>query len=71
MEQVNAPKIQELNEFLDGMRFIKWIYHDNLSCYAEVALDHTKLRKVFTPKEGARVPMGDVFTSCNWMLRDG
>ncbi|TFK63151.1 Ku DNA-binding complex, Ku70 subunit [Pluteus cervinus] len=33
--------------------------------------DPSELRKEFPPLEGKRVPMGDVFTSCNWVLRDG
>lgn len=30
-----------------------------------------ELSKEFPPLEGKRVPIGDVFTSCNWVLRDG
>ena len=30
-----------------------------------------KLREEFPPLEGKRVATGDVFTSCNWVLRDG
>ncbi|KAG6901967.1 hypothetical protein C0995_006196 [Termitomyces sp. Mi166 len=33
--------------------------------------DSEALRKAFPPLQGKRVPMGDVFTSCNWVLRDG
>ncbi|KAG5352384.1 hypothetical protein C0989_002575 [Termitomyces sp. Mn162] len=33
--------------------------------------DPETLRKAFPPLQGKRVPMGDVFTSCNWVLRDG
>ncbi|KDQ58968.1 hypothetical protein JAAARDRAFT_33696 [Jaapia argillacea MUCL 33604] len=33
--------------------------------------DPTYLSKTFPPLEGKRVPLGDVFTSCNWVLRDG
>ncbi|KIP11019.1 hypothetical protein PHLGIDRAFT_173036 [Phlebiopsis gigantea 11061_1 CR5-6] len=29
------------------------------------------LRETFPPLQGSRVPMGDVFTSCNWIMRDG
>ncbi|KAG6816666.1 hypothetical protein H0H87_004026 [Tephrocybe sp. NHM501043] len=29
------------------------------------------LREAFPPLQGKRTPMGDVFTSCNWVLRDG
>ncbi|KAF5327610.1 hypothetical protein D9619_005038 [Psilocybe cf. subviscida] len=33
--------------------------------------DPEELRKTLPPLETGRVPMGDVFTSCNWVLRDG
>lgn len=33
--------------------------------------DPNELTKTFPPLVGKRVPMGDVFTSCNWVLRDG
>ncbi|CAA7265755.1 unnamed protein product [Cyclocybe aegerita] len=33
--------------------------------------DPDELRKTFPPLTHGRVPMGDVFTSCNWVLRDG
>lgn len=33
--------------------------------------DKDELRKTFPPLSNARVPMGDVFTSCNWVIRDG
>ncbi|KAI0636286.1 ku70-like protein [Trametes polyzona] len=29
------------------------------------------LRETFPPMEGKRIPVGDVFTSCNWVMRDG
>ncbi|KAL4250950.1 ATP-dependent DNA helicase II subunit 1 [Abortiporus biennis] len=33
--------------------------------------DPNLLRETFPPIPGGRVPMGDVFTSCNWIIRDG
>ncbi|KAK0472013.1 SPOC like C-terminal domain-containing protein [Armillaria novae-zelandiae] len=33
--------------------------------------DPDELNKEFPPLSDKRVPMGDVFTSCNWVLRDG
>ncbi|KAF9477739.1 Ku DNA-binding complex, Ku70 subunit [Pholiota conissans] len=33
--------------------------------------DQRELRTEFPPLTEGRVPMGDVFTSCNWVLRDG
>ena len=29
------------------------------------------LREEFPPMNDKRVPVGDVFTSCNWVMRDG
>lgn len=37
----------------------------------EAQLQPNLLRETFPPVEGKRVAMGDVFTSCNWVLRDG
>ncbi|KAJ7771072.1 SPOC like C-terminal domain-containing protein [Mycena maculata] len=52
---LSAPKIQELIQLLDAFRE-----------------DPGELRKNFPPlSDGKRVAMGDVFTSCNWVLRDG
>ncbi|GBE90053.1 ATP-dependent DNA helicase II subunit 1 [Sparassis crispa] len=33
--------------------------------------DPNVLRETFPPKTDGRIPMGDVFTSCNWVIRDG
>ncbi|KZT73452.1 Ku DNA-binding complex, Ku70 subunit [Daedalea quercina L-15889] len=33
--------------------------------------DPNYLRETFPPMTEGRVPMGDVFTSCNWVIRDG
>ncbi|KAH9917274.1 ku70-like protein [Fomitopsis serialis] len=33
--------------------------------------DPNYLRESFPPMTEGRVPMGDVFTSCNWVIRDG
>lgn len=33
--------------------------------------DPTLLRENFPPIDGMHVPIGDVFTSCNWVMRDG
>ncbi|KAJ7228183.1 SPOC like C-terminal domain-containing protein [Mycena pura] len=52
---LSAPKIQELIHLLDAFRE-----------------DPEELKSNFPPlPEGSKVPMGDVFTSCNWVLRDG
>ncbi|KAJ7265502.1 ku70-like protein [Mycena haematopus] len=55
IEPLSAPKIQELIQLLDAFRE-----------------DTEELKKQFPPlTDGKRVAMGDVFTSCNWVLRDG
>ncbi|TFY53984.1 hypothetical protein EVJ58_g9130 [Rhodofomes roseus] len=33
--------------------------------------DPNLLRETFPPMTEGRIPMGDVFTSCNWVIRDG
>lgn len=38
--------------------------------YSEARDNHEWLRYEFPPSEH-RVPIGDVFTSCNWAIRDG
>ncbi|KAL0945327.1 hypothetical protein HGRIS_000828 [Hohenbuehelia grisea] len=54
IEQVGAPKIQELIQLIEAARE-----------------NPDELREAFPPLTDKRVPMGDVFTSCNWVLRDG
>ncbi|KAJ7598810.1 SPOC like C-terminal domain-containing protein [Mycena floridula] len=53
---INAPTIRELRNLLEDAR-------ENPQL----------LREMFPPMTPSdkRVPMGDVFTSCNWVLRDG
>lgn len=42
------------------------------SSSAQVAReDPEELRRTFPPLTTGRIPMGNVFTSCNWVLRDG
>ncbi|KAF9231369.1 SPOC like C-terminal domain-containing protein [Melanogaster broomeanus] len=37
----------------------------------EAREDPDLLRSTFPPVQGKKTPMGDVFTSCNWVIRDG
>ncbi|KAF8835667.1 Ku DNA-binding complex, Ku70 subunit [Paxillus ammoniavirescens] len=37
----------------------------------EAREDPDLLRSTFPPVQGTKMPMGDVFTSCNWVIRDG
>ena len=40
-------------------------------CNQAAREDPEELSKSFPPLHGRDVPLGDVFTSCNWVLRDG
>ena len=40
-------------------------------CNGEVKEEPEKLAEMYPPKKGPSVPIGDVFTSCNWVIRDG
>ncbi|RPD54794.1 ku70-like protein [Lentinus tigrinus ALCF2SS1-7] len=52
---VDAPKVVELMQLLD-----------------EARENPEKLAEMFPPMpDKKRVPVGDVFTSCNWVIRDG
>ncbi|KAF8520514.1 Ku DNA-binding complex Ku70 subunit [Gautieria morchelliformis] len=37
----------------------------------DVKQEPQKLSELYPPKDGPPVPVGDVFTSCNWVIRDG
>jgi len=72
---ISAPKIQELIQLLEGtpssylpLRFDPKCCTLSPSAARE---DPSFLSKEFPPLPvGKKVPMGDVFTSCNWVLRD-
>jgi ATP-dependent DNA helicase 2 subunit 1 len=78
---ISAPRIQELMQLVDGefitsaamfslRSFFLWA-NGPMSFESAAREDPDYLRATFPPLEGARVPIGDVFTSCNWVLRDG
>ena len=72
--RISAPKIQELITTLHGQSFLEL-------CEKEILLDvgfsvarenPEFLKEEFPPMpSNRRVPVGDVFTSCNWAMRDG
>lgn len=67
---LSAPKVQELIQILEGLWRVFFIpSNSNFVKAARENMD--ELRDTFPPLPGKRMPMGDVFTSCNWILRDG
>lgn len=75
IDTVNAPKVQELIQLID----CTWTtpYPKTLSLngrpkwFAIAAREDPNLIRETFPPSDKRVPMGDVFTSCNWIMRDG
>ncbi|KAI0029416.1 SPOC like C-terminal domain-containing protein [Vararia minispora EC-137] len=53
ISQINAEKVIDLNQIIDG-----------------TARHNPELLKESFPPTEKKVPMGDVFTSCNWVMRD-
>ena len=46
--------------------------HLSTSFHSQAAReDPNFLHEEFPPMTDGRVPMGDVFNSCNWVIRDG
>lgn len=43
----------------------------SMICFKEARENPGLLRDTFPPVQEKKVPMGDVFTSCNWVMRDG
>jgi ATP-dependent DNA helicase 2 subunit 1 len=66
---VSADTIIDLKELVNGAAYI----YIQKTCYemiAEARRQPKLLREMFPPVD-KKVPMGDVFTSCNWVMRDG
>ncbi|KAI0288957.1 SPOC like C-terminal domain-containing protein [Russula brevipes] len=51
---INAPKILDLNQLIDGLPTTPNLF---------ISEDY--------PSTDKHIPVGDLFTSCNWVLRDG
>ena len=71
--QISAPKIQELITTLHGCSFYIYTWgmiYLNLLTEARENPDFLKEELPPLPTS-QRTPIGDVFTSCNWALRDG
>lgn len=75
IDTVNAPKVQELMQLIDCTyplsRNSKFLGTVVLTLIAKAAREDPNLIRETFPPSDKRVPMGDVFTSCNWIMRDG
>ena len=62
----------ELAQLLDGLSAISADGYKLLTTtFIEARENPQILQEQFAPIEGKRIAVGDVFTSCNWVLRDG
>jgi len=72
---LTADTLRAVMEVLDGMcevilnRFT--ITNTKSSHGAGASEDPESLKTLFSPKQGGNVPIGDVFASCNHVLRAG
>lgn len=71
MSTINAPKILDLTQLIDGP-LLPFFTHSliSVSIFLE-ARDNPGLLSEDYPPTDTHIPVGDVFTSCNWVLRDG
>ncbi|KAL7279454.1 hypothetical protein ACG7TL_007297 [Trametes sanguinea] len=68
---IDAPKVMELVRLIDGELALVGLRHQSLNSGIEARENPDVLRETFPPMTEGRVPVGDVFTSCNWVMRDG
>lgn len=69
VETINAPRIKEIIHILEG-RLIVLYFAVRFTTTTDARSNPEYLRTQFPSLEG-QVPLGDIFTSCNWVIRDG
>jgi hypothetical protein len=69
ISQVNADLIQKILTILHGMALLHLTLDVRLTSFKGVEAGTTTLEEAFRPWS-RRVPLGDVFNECNWLLRD-
>ena len=69
IETINAEGIQEIIHILEGSLLSPCAAARHITV-TDARSDPEYLRTRFPPLKG-QVPLGDVFTSCNWVIRDG
>jgi ATP-dependent DNA helicase 2 subunit 1 len=69
IETINAPRIKEIVHILEGIFALSGV---TTECFIviDARSDPRYLKGQFPPSK-EQTPLGDVFTSCNWVIRDG
>ena len=68
---INAPKILDLNQLINGLPVPASAHGRSLTPRLSEAHDNPDLLSEEYPPTDKHIPVGDLFTSCNWVLRDG
>jgi ATP-dependent DNA helicase 2 subunit 1 len=71
MSVINAPKILDLNQLIDGLLLSLGLSTIYLTLRVSEARNNPDLLSEDYPSTDKHIPVGDLFTSCNWVLRDG
>lgn len=69
IEIINAQRIKGIMHILEGI-LISPNAATGCLTMVDARSDPEYLRSQFPPLKG-QAPLGDVFTSCNWVIRDG
>jgi len=69
IEIINAPRIKEIIQILEGSLSLLYVVTRSRKT-TDARSDPEYLRTQFPPSK-EQTPMGDVFTCCNWAIRDG
>ena len=71
---IDVPQVTNLVKLLDGSCAVPRLASStSLTPFppSEARENPEMLREEFPPMNDKRVPVGDIFTSCNWVMRDG
>ena len=69
IETINAPGIQGIIHIIEGSPSSPYATAGFMAV-TDARSNPEYLKSQFPPLKG-QVPLGDVFTSCNWVIRDG
>ena len=69
IETINAPRIKEIIHILEGSLPSPYVSARS-TAITDARSDFEYLKTQFPPSNG-QAPLGDVFISCNWVIRDG
>ena len=69
IETISAPRIKEIIQVLEGSLSLPCAANKSRKT-TDARSDPEYLRTQFPPSK-EQAPLGDVFTCCNWVIRDG